>query len=81
MAYGGPPAMPGGNPSMFAGGGPNAPGAAAHMRPGAPGGPSDKVMVDLGLEYDPSTPGGDLTGPPADPAHHNATPAREVADC
>nr|MBA2540043.1 FHA domain-containing protein [Deltaproteobacteria bacterium] len=81
LPYGGPPAMPkGGDPSMFGRGGPGSVPAA-----NAPAGPprdaaENKVMVDLGLEVDPSKLEADLKSLRADVEKANASFEREVAD-
>jgi chromosome segregation ATPase len=79
--YGGPPAMPGGSndrrdPSMFGRGGVVGPG-------GARGGVDDaekKVLVDLGLEFDPQKAEAESKALRADLEKATANYEREVAD-
>ncbi|MEJ7603892.1 MAG: hypothetical protein WKG01_38785 [Kofleriaceae bacterium] len=82
LPYGGPPGMPGQNPSMFGRGGISSP--VAPM----PGGPipgsrdavENKVLVDLGLEYDPKKAESEIKVLRQDLDKANAGFEREVAD-
>jgi len=77
--YGGPPAMPrqGDNPSMFERNGPM---GGVGATPRAPDGVQDKVMVDLGLEYDPSKADAEIKALRGQLEKATASYEREVAD-
>ncbi|HEX4453083.1 MAG TPA: FHA domain-containing protein [Kofleriaceae bacterium] len=78
MPFGGPPAMPAGgqgNPSIFGRGGPV---GAPQTRP--PVDAEKKVLVDLGLEYDPSRAPGEIKQLKTELEKANANYEREVAD-
>jgi chromosome segregation ATPase len=82
--YGMPPAMPGGAPggqpaSMFGRGGPGVSVSAAQARPLAED-PEKNVLVDLGLQADPSKLDKELKQAKADLEKANANYEREVAD-
>lgn len=84
LPYGGPPAVPaqpvpgGGNPSIFGRGGPvNAPPAPAAPRVDDA---EKKVLVDLGLEYDPKKVEAEVKQLKAEVTKANASYEREVAD-
>jgi hypothetical protein len=86
--FGGPPAMPaasgGGatrlndNPSMFSPGGPM--GAVASGRPARSADPENKVMVDLGLEFDPAKADAEIKSLRTQLEKATASYEREVAD-
>ncbi|HEY1813125.1 MAG TPA: FHA domain-containing protein [Kofleriaceae bacterium] len=78
MPFGGPPSMPsgGGSPSIFGRGGPvNAPPTRS-----ASADPEKKVLVDLGLEYDPDKASGEIKQLKVEIDKANASYEREVAD-
>ena len=84
--YGGPPAMPGqpasstrvgDNASMFGRGGPMGPVGAPATRPDAA---ENKVLVDLGLEFDPNKADSEIKGLRAQLEKASANYEREVAD-
>ncbi|HEY1550497.1 MAG TPA: FHA domain-containing protein, partial [Kofleriaceae bacterium] len=78
MPFGGPPAMPAGgqgNASIFGRGGPV---SAPQTR--GPADPEKKVLVDLGLEYDPNKASGELKQIKVELEKANANYEREVAD-
>ena len=77
LPYGGPPAMPGGGqqPSMFQPGGPGNPQQANRPRSA-----DEKVMVDLGLQYDPQKADGEIRGLRSELEKVNTAYEREVAD-
>jgi hypothetical protein len=83
-AYGGPPAMPGqpvrppaDSPSVFGRGGPMGPVGAQQARPDAA---ENKVLVDLGLEYDPNKADAEIKSLRAQLEKASTNYEREVAD-
>jgi len=85
LPYGGPPAMPLGgtstnarssDPSMFGRGGPA--GAVAQSTPKPDG--ENKVLVDLGLQFDPSKADGEIKSLRAELEKQSSAHDREVAD-
>ncbi len=79
MPFGGPPSMPTGgqgNPSIF---GRGVPVGAPQTRPPVVD-PEKKVLVDLGLEYDPSRAPGEIKQLKTELEKANANYEREVAD-
>ena len=78
--YGGPPAMPGAgaaDPSMFGRGGPSVRGGAPRVDDARA---ENKVLVDLGLEFDPQKADGEIKKLRADLEKATANYEREVAD-
>jgi chromosome segregation ATPase len=88
LPYGGPPAMPGGGQPIAGGGPPFSP-PASMFQPGGPGNPQvagrprsadEKVMVDLGLQFDPQKADGEIRGLRGELEKVNTAYEREVAD-